>query len=313
MKQFAITQDQWVHTSGAVEIFLPSSLGQGKMRMMELCPGLQLLVSDYKLNETTCMEYVDSPGGCGFGFCLSGIISSHSAVFTQDFPICSGQSAFYHSPQTYKGKEIVETKRVRKVNIMLSPERLHESASFREFPRYLNNLLSRPCRIASTITPAMTQVLQAILECPYQGLARHFFLEGKVMELIAYKLEQLFYENGISPEWIDSGAGDDDIDRMHKAARIISCRLDNPPGLSELAASVGVCRGKLHRCFKQVYGVTPFDYTRVKRLETAKRLLRRGESVTETAFRLGYSSPSHFTKAFKQHFGCLPLQWRKHS
>ncbi|PIE48222.1 MAG: AraC family transcriptional regulator, partial [Gammaproteobacteria bacterium] len=80
---------------------------------------------------------------------------------------------------------------------------------------------------------------------------------------------------------------------------------------SELAANAGVCRSKLHKCFKQVYGLTPFDYARDKRLEKAKQMLRQGENVTQTAFQLGYSSPSHFAKAFKEHFGYLPLYCKK--
>jgi AraC-like DNA-binding protein len=85
--------------------------------------------------------------------------------------------------------------------------------------------------------------------------------------------------------------------------------LETPPGLPELARQVGMCQSRLCRCFKEVYGMTPFDYLRNKRIEKAEQLLRRGElNVTQVALSVGYASISHFTKAFKQQTGMLPSQ-----
>jgi len=42
-------------------------------------------------------------------------------------------------------------------------------------------------------------------------------------------------------------------------------------------------------------------------MEKAAELLRSGEyNVTEAALEVGYSSPSHFSQAFREMFGCCP-------
>lgn len=312
MKQFVIPQDQWIHADNALTFALPPSIGLGRMNVMEFQSGLRVLLSDYKLNEPTCMEFSYAPVGYyGFGFCLSGNISNHLSAFAEGFPIIPGQSVFLHAPEHDRMEETVGTNRVCKVNIIINPNMLQETALFRKLPHYLKDF-APPCRIPDTITPAMQRALLDIFECPYQGITRNCFLEAKTMELVAYKLEQLFYENGLPPRWSQSVMKDEDIDRMREVAKTITSHLNCSPNLSELAKSAGICRSKLHKCFKQVYGMTPFDFARVKRLEQAERLLRQGEAnITQVAFQLGYSSPSHFAKAFKQYFGYPPLRCRK--
>ena len=75
--------------------------------------------------------------------------------------------------------------------------------------------------------------------------------------------------------------------------------LAEPPSLQALARRVGLTHTRLSAVFQLLLGHTVFGYLREKRLERARRLLetpRRG--VTETAYDCGFSSPSHFTRAF---------------
>ena len=63
---------------------------------------------------------------------------------------------------------------------------------------------------------------------------------------------------------------------------------------------------KLNRCFRQVYGMTGFEYLRNERLNRARQMLDHGLNVTETAYAVGYESISHFSQAFKKQFGASP-------
>ncbi len=84
-------------------------------------------------------------------------------------------------------------------------------------------------------------------------------------------------------------------------------KFQNPPRLLDLAKAVGVSHPKLNSCFREAYGATIFEYLREVRLSRARSILEEGRmNVTEAAFEVGYSSLSHFAKAFREHFGAPP-------
>jgi AraC-like DNA-binding protein len=54
------------------------------------------------------------------------------------------------------------------------------------------------------------------------------------------------------------------------------------------------------RLFKKIYGKSPHQYLTWVRIEKAKELLQKGESVTDVCFRVGFESVSSFTALFKR-------------
>ena len=65
----------------------------------------------------------------------------------------------------------------------------------------------------------------------------------------------------------------------------------------------------LHRHFKAVTGYSPLAYQRYLRLLEARRLLLSGAAaVTATAFTVGYSSASQFSREYKRMFGEAPVR-----
>ena len=308
MLRLQLAPNQHNGTGKESQINLPPSIGRGCVKTMALNSGFQLSLSDFTLNAATRFEYTNFPTVLGFGFCLSGDIGSQIDGFKHADAIRAGQSAAFHF-DSHGMRETVGTQRVVRLNIMMEPqafraflERDHEGA----FPA-LHRLGDRPQRVFGKLTPAMRDVLRQIMECRYQGLTRDCFLESKVLELMAYKLDQLESERPPNP----SGLRSEDIDKAHYAGELMTRDLEDPPSIAELSRRVGICQSRLYSCFKEVHGMTPFDYLRQKRLERACRLLDQGEmNVTEIAYAVGYTSLSHFSKAFRQYTGCLPRQYR---
>lgn len=74
----------------------------------------------------------------------------------------------------------------------------------------------------------------------------------------------------------------------------------------EVARSVGQSRRTLERLFRAETGLSLGAWRHQARLLEAMRLLAQGESVGETAFRLGYASDSAFIYAFRRAFDCSP-------
>ena len=82
--------------------------------------------------------------------------------------------------------------------------------------------------------------------------------------------------------------------------------------VEDLAAKMGLSRVQLYRKVKALTGSTPIDLLRKARLAQAQRLLQESTlSVSEIAYKVGFASPSYFTKCYKDEFGTVPGEARK--
>jgi len=81
--------------------------------------------------------------------------------------------------------------------------------------------------------------------------------------------------------------------------------------LEALAAKVGLSHSYASRVFKEMTGVSPWDYLLRLRLESAKALLSSSSlPVSEIALRCGFCDSSHLAKSFKMREGRSPKEFR---
>lgn len=147
------------------------------------------------------------------------------------------------------------------------------------------------------IMPAMESVIGQILGCPYRGAIRRTYLERKALKLIELRLEAM-----VQPRLNQA-----DLDCIYQAASILRTQIVNPPTVEALARQVGTNRFKLNHGFYQVYGATPYSYSRDHRLWQARRLLMTSDlPIGEVAAAVGYASRSNFALAFRQQMGLNP-------
>lgn len=86
---------------------------------------------------------------------------------------------------------------------------------------------------------------------------------------------------------------------------------DSELNVETLAAELGLSRVQLYRKVKQLTGSSPVEIIRITRLKAAEQLLRTtSKTVSEISYDVGFSSPSYFTKCFKDYFGHLPNEGR---
>ena len=70
---------------------------------------------------------------------------------------------------------------------------------------------------------------------------------------------------------------------------------------------MGISRAQLYRKIKSITGISPNDIIREARMKRADRLLETTDkSVSEIAYEVGFSSPSYFTKCYREFFGRTP-------
>lgn len=79
---------------------------------------------------------------------------------------------------------------------------------------------------------------------------------------------------------------------------------------SELAEMLQVSRSGLFRKMKALTGVTPNEYVIIYKLNKSIEILKNDDmNISEVAYSLGFSSPSHFSNTFKNRFGVSPKNY----
>ena len=81
--------------------------------------------------------------------------------------------------------------------------------------------------------------------------------------------------------------------------------------VQDIANELGLSRSKLYRKIKALTGNSANEIIRKTRLEKAKELLTKTDmTIGEICFKVGFASPSYFTKRFKEHTGVIPKEYR---
>ncbi|TFE28581.1 AraC family transcriptional regulator [Cohnella luojiensis] len=88
---------------------------------------------------------------------------------------------------------------------------------------------------------------------------------------------------------------------------------DDELNMERLQKELHLSKSYLAKIFKEVTGVTIFEYVYRKRVNEAKILflLHPGMAVTEVSFRLGFKHLAHFSRLFKRHVGSTPERYKR--
>lgn len=108
----------------------------------------------------------------------------------------------------------------------------------------------------------------------------------------------------LSPRWI----------LRDRIKELVGRRLADPSLDSEaIARALNCSKRSLHKAFEGE-ACTLHQHIWEQRLESARRELEQprhsARSITEIAFAWGFTSPAHFSRAFRARFGASPREWR---
>ena len=167
------------------------------------------------------------------------------------------------------------------------------------FPEREVNIVSTPRRMG----PEQRNVAASLLQPPVPKAAQGLWYQSKSLELMAH-----FLFAPKDPELFCMRQKRVARDRVERTKELLARDLANPPSLETLGQEVGCSAFYLSRSFSREVGLTIPQFLRNLRMERAAELLRSGRyNVTEAATEVGYSSLSHFSKAFCETFGCCPV------
>jgi AraC family transcriptional regulator len=162
---------------------------------------------------------------------------------------------------------------------------------------------------ASVVAPARPMSIEqralvaSLAQPPVAKAAQILWYQSKALELMAH-----FLFAPKDPEFFCMRQKRVNRERVERLKEILARDLANPPSLEMLGQEVGCSPFYLSRIFSREVGLTIPQYLRNLRMERAAELLRSGRyNVTEAATEVGYSSLSHFSKAFCETIGCCPV------
>jgi len=84
------------------------------------------------------------------------------------------------------------------------------------------------------------------------------------------------------------------------------------PTIEKMARSVELSESYLQQLFQREIGMSPVQYLKQLRLETARDLLENSfKQVKQIGNEVGMADQSHFIRDFKQKYGLSPSEYRK--
>ncbi len=99
--------------------------------------------------------------------------------------------------------------------------------------------------------------------------------------------------------------------RLRRIAEYVEANLEEGVRIGDLAREIGISAGYLHRIFRDSTGQTPVAFINERRIRRAREILEReAASMAEIALRVGFQSPSHFTRIFQAATGISPSHYR---
>lgn len=101
-------------------------------------------------------------------------------------------------------------------------------------------------------------------------------------------------------------------ERLMYLAEMLEADLGHPWTLAEMARLAGMSARSLTERFGREFGTTPFDWLRRRRLLQGRDMvIAERAAIASVSDRLGFSSPAHFSAAFRAMFGETPIQMRR--
>ncbi|MGG7034993.1 MAG: helix-turn-helix transcriptional regulator [Flavobacterium sp.] len=282
--------------------------GETKVRQW-IFDGIRINYSETEINELTEFNWKGDTEMVTMHFNLQGSISINDKNSAYNYELSGNEHNIFY------GKEAEGTIKFDELKMKLFMIQLSKDAFLKiaekgndSIKRFSENVISGKSVAFSekngNIDLNLQQSINSILNCRLSDSLKRMFFYSKVIEILALQAESLDKATNQKTLYIKK---EYDKERILFARNYLLQHIDLPPTIPELSMIAGINEYKLKRGFKETFGQTIFEYLSEVRLELAKNdLLEKHKTVTQIAFELGYSSPQHFSSAFKKKFDISP-------
>ncbi|WP_299780729.1 two-component regulator propeller domain-containing protein [uncultured Formosa sp.] len=137
-------------------------------------------------------------------------------------------------------------------------------------------------------------------------------LISRINSLLAQRkaLQSVFSKKiEVNPSEITVTSVDEQL--IQKALDLVENNISNSKySVDELSKSLDISRGHLYRKIVSITGKSPSEFIKSIRLKRSAQLLQSSKlTVSEIAYKVGFSSPKYFSKCFKAEFNMLPTEF----
>lgn len=126
-------------------------------------------------------------------------------------------------------------------------------------------------------------------------------------------LSEIVYRVLQAEQWrllLEAATSEYQNDPVTRAISYIRDHLSEQLTIADLADYVCLSPSAFAHLFREIAGMSPYQFIKSVRMDRARELLVDGEmNVSEVARTVGYSSLSHFVNEFKRHFGVTPRSY----
>lgn len=291
------------------KLIFPKSLGTGYMELINLPMDIQALISDFTIVEDVYLirrradkEY--------YNLRLEVIQETAPTELMIDEKrighITSKGYAYLSSSLYTLSYKAAKGLKAKSLNLRFSKDTIENITGYTDENELLLNSVTSSIQ-TDRIIPASMEMLTILNEII--GLDHHDpDLKIKLLNRSLY-FSELFFKavNASVHEKMNVPVTKTDFERIREVEKIITDSLDKlPPKQEQLANKAHMSVSKLKYTFKAVHGTSIYNYYQKARMEKSLELLQDGKTVAETAYELGYSDVSNFTRNFKKQFNLSP-------
>ena len=206
-----------------------------------------------------------------------------------------GQVVVLHPDETHDGRAGTPEGFGYRI-VYVAPARIHEAArAIRGRPSALPFV-----REAVAVHPALAAAIEAAFREDPEPLA----VDGLVLRLAEALLDADPSSGGsAAPTRLDIRA----LARVRHLLDVETARVIRS---GELEAISGLTRYDLARQFRVAFDTSPYRYSLMRRLDSARAQLGRNRSLADVALAAGFADQAHLTRKFKAAFGMSPARYR---
>jgi AraC-like DNA-binding protein len=180
--------------------------------------------------------------------------------------------------------------------VYVAPARIHEA---------VRAICGRPCALPFVRDPVTTnETLASTIEAAFRLDPEPLAIDGLILCLAEALVDaDPSCGGGATPIRRDGSA-------VTRARQFLDAETSRVIRSSELEEVTGLTRYDLARQFRSAFGTSPYRYSLMRRLDSARAQMRRNRSLADVALAAGFADQAHLSRMFKHAFGVTPARYR---